>query len=79
MFYTNILRVKVTKFACLGESTYFLTIMSEDSRNMHGKSLNMRIYMHIKSPKYAPKYAKFAEIRININYRRKVRNMKHMH
>nr|CAD2193203.1 unnamed protein product [Meloidogyne enterolobii] len=29
---------------------------------MHAKSPNMRIYMHQKSPKYAPKYAKFAKI-----------------
>jgi len=37
-------------------------LMTRDSQNMHGKSPNMRIYMHRKSPKYAPKYAKFAKI-----------------
>jgi len=29
---------------------------------MHGKTPNMRIYMHRKSSKYAPKYAKFVKI-----------------
>jgi len=40
----------------------FENVIYRDSQNMHGKTQNMRIYMHRKSPKYALKYAKFPKI-----------------